>query len=621
MSYEGIAARFCAQVRLHPTKAAVFDTEGSYTYQELYELSLAVKKELKSLVLPKGTAVGVLLPRVKEIAAAAFGCFFAETAYVPMDDTYPAERIKYMLSDAKAPVLLTFRKLYQAKKLQLSHTHVIFLDELALSAEPQTVVVPPADPMTRSVILYTSGTTGQPKGVVYLQAPILNNILCQTKKDNPISQESRVSQVAGFTFIASIPFLFAPLLVGGQMHIISTAMRTNLHDLYTYFIEHRITHTFLSSSLGIMMLEKYDLRGVNVMLAGEKTRKFHALYTSDVYNLYGTTEGSIIAYGKITGTEDEIPIGRPAENVTLYLADENGGPVKDGEVGEVVYHGDFMAQQYLNLPELTKEKWFIRNGLLFFKTGDRMNIGQDGLLYFVGRTDFMFKIHGFRVEAGEVEKQVLTDLAPAGVGEVVCVVKNFDGADHICIYYESEHEIDAASFTTTLPQRLAHYMIPDCYIHLEHLPRNANGKIVRTELPEPVNANEDFLYISSLDAIRIAGDVYEKHGVELDYTALLSIQSQEKLNQYIQSKITETSACCAVNAEPKKSRQIDEAPLTFSQTGVYVDCINNPDSIMYNLPMLISFTDTIDLAQLQKALTDIVKAHPSLHTTLVQGER
>ena len=432
---------FGRAVAAWPDVVAVSDGSGSLTYAELDALSSGRAEALRAGGVVPGSIVGVRLPRVKEICVEALAVLKAGGAYMPIDCAYPEDRVKYMLEDSGG-------------------------------------IHPDA-----ALVLYTSGTTGRPKGVVHTQDSLL--AICRNAQHLfALGPGSQVAVTAGFTFIASVVCIFPALLAGATVHIVDEDTREDMNLLYKYILDRRISHIFLPAGLGATMVEEYDFSAVKVFCAGEKLRPFTPKAKGCVYNMYGSTEGVIVLAAQVSGSESEMPLGTPMPDMEVRIVDDSLQPVADGEVGEMVYTGPIMASRYLNLPEQTAGKWYVRDGVRWFRTGDRARLDGDGRFYYLGRMDNMVKIRGFRVETGEVEAQILQEMAGAARA-VVVALKNVHGTDHLCCYYEADAELDTEAVSEAVSHRLAEYMVPSVWMRMASLPRNANGKVMRQQLPEP----------------------------------------------------------------------------------------------------------------------------------------
>ena len=474
---------------LYPDKTAVKDECSAITYNELETCTKAFSQKLQSIGVKKGDFVAVYVPRTKEAVIGNLAVLRSGGVYVPFDDAYPVSRLEYMLGDADAKAILTTRRLWEQKSLRFPGENVVFLDDL-----PQTSTgysdCDSLNEASPAMLLYTSGTTGNPKGVLHTHSMLLHIIDAVKVFDGvEMNTGSRSCVMASFPFIASQAFLTGPLLAGGTVCIAPEAARKDMGFLYRFIREEKITHMFLPAGLAAIMAEDYDLSGIHVTAAGEKLRNFRPLTPGNVLiNQYGSTEISAVLSKIIRGDEERILVGRPYENTKTMIVDEALHPVPDGEPGELLVSNSFMSKGYYKQPEMSAEKWVELDGVTWFRTGDRAVCTPDGDIDILGRVDNMIKIRGFRVETGEVEAQIAAVLPKIGrddVGQLVVVVKTVAGTDHLCCYYEAKSELDKNAVSEEISRYLAEYMVPDIWVRMDALPRNMNGKIMRRELPQP----------------------------------------------------------------------------------------------------------------------------------------
>lgn len=472
-----------------PNKTALSDEYGEMSYRELEEKSAAVSAALSALGVQPGNSVAVYVPYVKEIMLGAVSALRTGCIFIPLDEAYPEKRLEYILEDAQAAAILTVRDFWQQKPLHYPAENVLFLDEISKPSPP----APACETLTGdspAMLLYTSGTTGKPKGVLHSHRFLLHIAdFIKLHSDVLLNQSTRSGVMSSFPFVATMVFLFGPLQYGGTVCIAPKIARKDMGYLYQFIRDAHITHIFMPSSLAAIMAEDYDLNGVFVFAAGEKLRNFHALVPGNVLiNMYGSTETSAIISKKIKGNEARILVGKPYDNTKTMVVDDKLCPVASGVPGELLVSNDYMSSGYYRLPEQSAEKWIEKNGARWFRTGDRAVCTPDGDIDILGRTDNMVKLRGFRIETGEVEAQIANALTRTGkteVGQLVVVIKSISGADHLTCYYEAKHALDKKEMMDEIAGYLADYMIPDVWVRMDALPRNLNGKVMRSELPQP----------------------------------------------------------------------------------------------------------------------------------------
>ena len=466
--------RFLAQAKQTPETTAVQDDRGKLTYAELENKSASLSALFHEKGLQAGESVGVLLPRTRDVAVTALAIMRAGGTYLPMDAEYPTERLGYMLKDASAALVVTTRNLWDEKALDFPSAKLLFIEDFEANDARYDADVAPDSP---AYLLYTSGTTGKPKGVLHTHRSL--TAMTEQWEDERFAS---TGVVANFTFIASVFMMFPPLIVGGTCHIVPNEAKADMNALAEYVEEHGIRQLFLPASLAASMVEEYPLDGVTVFSAGEKLRNFHAKGRCRVINAYGSTEGVVVLAATAKGDELDIPLGKPCKGISARLVDDSFNDVAAGAIGELVYTGDIMAERYLGLDEQTAAKWQTADGKRWYRTGDRMR-EENGMLHYVGRSDNMVKIRGFRVETGEVENCIRA--AEKRISDTVVVLRNLHGIDYLCCYYTATAPIDVEELKHAIGGHLAAYMLPDLWVALDEFPRNPNGKIMRNALPEP----------------------------------------------------------------------------------------------------------------------------------------
>lgn len=470
-----------------PEKTAVADANGEISYGELEARSAALAAALAARGVGAGDAVAVYVPYAKEIILGAVSALRAGGVFIPFDDAYPVERLDYMLRDSDAKAILTVRGLWERKKPDFPEEKAVFMDE---PPEEGGAFVPCEGLCEDSLamLLYTSGTTGNPKGVVHTHK-MLTHLVDWTNvhEDARIDANTRSGVMSSFSFVGSQMFLMGPISKGGTVCIAPEAARKDIGYLYQFLREARVTHIFLPSGLAAILAEDYDIDGIHVFAAGEKLRNFRPHSPGNVLiNSYGSTETSGVLSEKIRGDEERISVGKPYVNTKARLVDENLRPAAPGEAGELLISNGYMSRRYRGLPDLSAQKWIVLDGEVWFRTGDRALYTPEGGYELLGRMDNMVKLRGFRIETGEVEAQVAKAAAELGeVGQIVVTVRAVGGTDRLVCYYEAEQELDTQAVTEEIAKHLAEYMIPDIWVRVSKFPRNANGKVMRGELPQP----------------------------------------------------------------------------------------------------------------------------------------
>jgi len=571
--------------------------------------------------------VGVLVGRTHDIVDAAEAIIRGGGVFMPIDKSYPQDRIDYMMQDAGAAMLLTTDIPKGNGCLDWGGRD---MDDAAM-------------------ILYTSGTSGRPKGVVHTRRSI-EAMIATTLQVAPVRPESHIAIVAGFTFIASQFLIFTALKQGAAIHIVDDATRQDFDLLYDYIREHSIDIIFLPPTIATVMVEEYDMRGITILSAGDKLRNFKAKYPCGMYNMYGSTEGVIVTAGKINGDEPNISIGKPLKGIDVRIVDEQMNDVAEGEVGELIYSGAVQAKEYLNLPEQTSNKWFAGDdGRRWFRMGDRVRRGNDGNLYYVGRTDNMVKIRGFRVETGEVERQISHTVPSA---EVAVVMRTVHGIDHLVCFYEDKEEMDIPAVKETVEKSLAEYMIPDIWVRMDHLPRNANGKVVRRELPVPTSGSDKLSVIFNEvemrvveaakliigDTISLDDNFFECGGTSLGAIKLATLLKTMGIHitgsQIMQLKelrlvAKESRADYERLWAPDQYREICDSfakrgekiqkvlPLSTEQEDILLRYLMHPDATAYRNVFLLKLDSHVDKGILRSVINEVSDRYEVLRSAIV----
>ena len=287
----------------------------------------------------------------------------------------------------------------------------------------------------------------------------------------------------------------------------------DMERLASFLAGNHIDRVFMSGTMCKAMLSQYDLHFEMLLIGGERFPSIDAslLEKNNVYNLYGMTEGVPMGMYRVTGNETVVPVGKTqtAEDL-IYILDPQGQPVPEGQTGEIFFSSRKMAKCYKNLAEQTAERFIPdpwRPGFRMVRTSDLGYIDEDGNLVHCGRADNMFKIHGYRVEPGEVENVAQ---AFPGITNCACVKKELTTGDALCLFFEASETIDSEALRSFMATKLAHYMMPEFIIQLDELPRNARGKIDRKAMPDPVRKTATLMIAPLTDAEQTLFEIASK---------------------------------------------------------------------------------------------------------------
>lgn len=605
---------FHQHVSEQPGHLALIDGDGELTYRQLDDRAEALAREYSSQGVSEGDAVCVRVPYCKDIMLHAIALLKIGAVYVPVDSSYPEDRVRYMMEDSR-------REKHDA--------------DVAL-------------------ILYTSGTTGRPKGVVHTQQSLMSMVQWPCHHlPVPMSADTRCGVATGFTFVATTLMLFSTLAAGGTLCFASDEERKDMTLLNDFIRRHAVTHIFMSSSLGMAMMETYDTTGTLIMVGGEKLRSFTSVAGQRLLNCYGSTEGVMVCSAYVDGSQREIPIGLPCPGVVPRIIDEEGREVPRGEIGELTYTAGFMAREYLHLPEQTAGKWFDVDGVRYYHTGDRVRQDADGNIYCLGRTDNMVKIRGFRVETGEVERQIAMAVPQT---ELVVVLRSVHGMDHLVCFYQRQGEIDASAVQKEIARSLAEYMIPDIWVRVDRLPRNVNGKVDRKLLPTPsishdtmsVAYNEVEMHVLEAakailgESLSLDDNFFECGGSSLSAIKLAAQLRQMGIgttgSQIMQLKVLRKVAACAdvqyerlwtdvqyaeiLDSYARRGETIQKVlPLSNAQEDCLFEHLMNPDSTSTRYTLMLNIDGHLDPSLLRDTLDDLARQHECLRTSIVIHHR
>ncbi|MFH8584558.1 amino acid adenylation domain-containing protein [Streptomyces celluloflavus] len=525
---------FEERARRQPRAEAVRFEGRSLTYGELDRRANQLAHRLVRLGVRRDTLVGVGMERSPELVVSLLAVLKAGGAYVPMDPGYPPARLAYMLDDAKAPVLLTQRRVLE--RLPRVSAEVLCVDELAgeldrESPEATGVTVAGED---LAYVIYTSGSTGRPKGVLNIHSALRNRLLWM-QDTYGLDGTDRVLQKTPFSFDVSVWEFFWPLMTGAVLVVARPEAHKDSGYLASAIRTEGITTVHFVPSMLQLFLQEPRAAGCTglrrVFCSGEALpeqlqERFFACSQAELHNLYGPTEAAIDVTAwacRPDAGPGPVPIGHPIANTRLHVLDRWRRPVPDGVPGELYIGGHNLARGYLGRPELTGER-FVPSpfdgepGARLYRTGDLARYRSDGALEFLGRLDHQVKLRGLRIELGEIEAVLAQHPA---VREAVVVAREHTAGDTRLTAYltgDGGPEPDTGELTAHLKERLPEFMVPAVLVVLPELPLTPNGKVDRAALPEPQGERPALRtrYVAPRDGLEaaLAGMWRELLGVE-----------------------------------------------------------------------------------------------------------
>jgi amino acid adenylation domain-containing protein len=485
-----------AQARRTPRSPALAFEGRRLAYAELDRRASLLAAHLRRLGAGRDVLVGLFVERSLEMVVGILAVLKAGAAYVPMDTAYPPERLAFMLSDSGAKLLLTHGSLLA--KLPLHNAQVVRVDEFDWDALATEAADAGVISENLAYVIYTSGSTGRPKGVAIEHRNIVNYVLgvAERLKLEPGMHHAAVSTIAadlGNTVI------FPALATGGCLHVLSQERAESQALLSEYFGRERIdVLKIVPSHLAALHSGRNPERAMparRLILGGEASRLDwierlrSAAPQCEIFNHYGPTETTVgvLTYhvgAELPSTQSRtLPLGKPLPGSRVYLLDEQGRAVPAGEKGELCIGGRGVARGYLNRPELTAEKFVpdpfsTEPGGRLYRTGDLARALADGSIEFCGRIDHQVKLHGYRVELGEIEGA----LREHGAVREAAVLVREDASGDRQLFACVVGEITPAALREHLKERLPQYMVPSAFVLMERLPLTANGKVDRQAL-------------------------------------------------------------------------------------------------------------------------------------------
>lgn len=501
----------------------------SLTYSRLNERANVLARQLRHVGVGRGDFVALKLPRGADVIVAMLAVAKTGGAYVPLDPADPRERLNSLLDDLDSPVLITQPSLLHEDDTERSRPLVLNpFDQVAGEASAESFEraadVEPDDP---AYVMFTSGSTGKPKGVVVPHRAVVRLARGDFAE---MSSDTVILQLAPLSFDASTFEIWGALLNGGRCVLYPGCGVPDFRRLREVIEAHGVTTMWLTASLFNVIIDQQPacLAGLKELLTGGEAlsvahvRKAQQLLPDvRLINGYGPTENTTFTccydIPRPLGEVDSVPIGIPIAHTEVEILDEELRRVADGEVGELCAAGEGVALGYLQRPELTREK-FVDDpqnpGRTLYRTGDRVRRRDDGVVEFLGRVDDQVKLHGHRIELGEVETRLREH---DDVGDAVVVMRrDSDGTNQLVSYFTSTadaHRLEG-ELHGYLQSSLPEYMIPSYFIALDEIPLTPNGKADRKALPEPERRRSSLRddYTAPRNALE---EIVAKHWCEL----------------------------------------------------------------------------------------------------------
>jgi len=627
-------------VKKYPDNLAVVFKDHKYTYKQVDEITTRIANELIKRGAGKEKVVSILINKSEYIVLASLAVVKSGAGYQPLDPSYPQERLNFMVNDSSAIILIRDDNLdgiiteFKGQEILVSEL-LSFKDDTPIKNKPS--------PDDLFIMLYTSGSTGLPKGVM-LEHGNIHTFCKYYQREMELNEKSRVSAYASYGFDADMMDLYPTLTIGACVYVIPDEMRLNLMELGEYFNENKITHSFITTQVGRQFASEVEAKSLtHFAVGGEKLVPIAPPKGYNFYNLYGPTEGTVFCtLQPVKKFYHRVPIGPTLPTYKAYVLDKNKKRLPTLVNGELYISGPQVARGYLNREKEHKEafltNWFTDdpNFKRLYKTGDIVRFLPDGTIDFIGRKDGQVKIRGFRIELSEVEK-VIREYP--GIKDAT--VKDFtdpSGVKFIVAYVVSDETVSVEGLNEFIRSKKPPYMVPAYTMQLDKIPLNQNQKVNKRALPmpeikqeekiDPRNDDEKAIFdivkdvighdqfgvtnnifdvgLTSVSSIRLTILLSKKYGKSVENSDLKEYPTIEKLANFLVNK----------TEEEENFELLDEYPLSKTQEGIFVECVSKANSTNYNIPYLFKLDKKLDLEKLKSALIKVVDAHPYLKTTL-----
>lgn len=645
------------------------------TYQALNDNANHIAQNLIERGVKKDVIVAITLESSIEYIAYMIGIMKAGGILLPLDMTFPESRLRYILNKTAPEVIITEKHgIDKLTRLQEKPCQIMTVDgELNLSVNQEKIYensIPSPD--DSNYIMYTSGSTGEPKAIVGCHKSLSHFIHWEIKEFG-LDEQVKGTQLAPVTFDASLRDIFVPLIAGGTVCIPARKVRENITRLIDWMADSKITLVHCVPSLFRLITKELETRNEklalpalkHILMAGE------AIYGRDVIrwmdligtrielvNMYGPSETTMIKTchrikEKPVNSESMVHVGHPISNTAVLILNKNR-LCEIGEIGDIYIKTPFMSKGYYNDPEMTNKN-FIQNPLhlenedIVYKTGDLGRYLPDRQIDFIGRLDSQVKINGIRIELGEIEKALIG--YDSIEQSVVIAHQNKENENILVCYYTEKKVITSEEIKVYLEQMLPGYMIPSFYVKLDKLPLNINGKVDKNALPKPeklideqikyvppademeeklakiweevldineVGVNSSFFEIGghSLKALRIISRIYRELKVEVTLKNFFENATIRKLAQLLMGieKIEKSAYCDEIQPLPEQPYY----ELSHAQYRLWVIDKMQGETGAYSIPVAFTLTGQLNLEAFEQSIREIITRHESLRTVFLE---
>lgn len=649
-----------------PDAIALTFKDQSLTYATLNQRANQLAHYLNSLGIGEEDRVAVSVEPSLDIAIVLLGVFKAGAVYVPLDPTYPLDRLTVILEDTQPRALLTQSHLLPNLPSIAEHTLCLDQDWSTIAPFPTYELEIKTDLDQTAYIVYTSGTTGKPKGVMASHRNLVNYIRVAQDKYG-FDRDMVMPAIARFTFSITFFELLSPLVAGGRLVILERDHVLDFKRMTQTLEEVNVIHTSPSllrkllvyiqdNGLDIARFNqlKHVSSGGDLVSADLLETMKRVFQNAEVFVIYGCSEVSCMGCTYPAVREHTVTktwVGKPFDNVSVRLYDSHQNLVPIGVVGEIYFGGAGITKGYLNREELTQEKFVEIDGQRFYRTGDLGRFNANGDLEILGRSDFQIQLRGIRIEPGEIE---VTLRQFPGVRESVVVPRQlWNGEEGLVAYVvlDEAQKPTVEEMRRFLQTKLPEYMVPATFEVLDAMPVNANQKIDRRALPAPtlvkpgldaaayvapktpleqkladiwaktlgleqVGIEDDFFAIGghSLLAAQVIYRLQSALKLDVSISRLFELPTIAALAEYLTPLYESNTPSAALEPITSISRETT-LPLSFSQEQLWFLSQMEGGGIAYNIPLAFELAGTLHIPALEQSLTEILRRHEALRTT------
>ena len=641
---------FEEQVLKNPNNNALIFKNQKLTYNELNQRANSLANYLKNnYSIEKNTIIPVIINRSFDLIISMLAIIKLNCVYLPISPETPLERINFILEDSKAKFVITNDDNIKC------NTETLNINKINYSNYDTNNLNTNIDTSDNLYIIYTSGSTGTPKGVKICHKNLKNFIYSFNNLYNGITENDKILASTNISFDVSIFELFISLLNGASLYLYD---EPSINDIFKYcktIIDNKITFLYIPPNildLVYNILSSYKKTSISKILLGVEpikssiAKKYYSLNPNlKIVNAYGPTETTICATAilldkNIIENYKIIPIGKPLDNLKIFILDKNLQPVPIGVDGEIYISGDNVSNGYLNNDELTK-KSFVKlpnlNCDLAYKTGDLARWDKNGIINFVGRNDNQVKINGHRIELGEIENCIYSY---PDINKVVVTIKN----NKINCYFIANKQVDIDDLKAFIKNKLPIYFVPNFFMQVDNFQLTPNGKIDQKKLPEikhlssktqnslprndidkklisilqnilnidNINIDDTFLDLGgdSLSAINLCVNIQSEFNTKLFVKDILESPTIKDISDKI-NKDTKINKQEHIKSIPKA----EAYPISSAQKRMYISSkIAGSNSTLYNMPGGIILDKKPNIEKIKKCFNTLINRHEAFRT-------